>query len=122
LRYLSRAGLIDGRAGYKIVVMRHAVGFARPDRWSRERPAANSYPWHAVEAHRPPLELDGEVELAVCGAIVQVWGSQDWARVGAGRTACPECVRLTAVVPTPRRQAGADVAMSAPTRDRASGR
>jgi hypothetical protein len=48
-----------------------------------------------VEAHRPPSELDGEVELAACGAIVQVWGSQDWQRVGAGRTACPECRRLT---------------------------
>ncbi|HEY4626700.1 MAG: hypothetical protein JF630_06415 [Geodermatophilales bacterium] len=75
----------------------YAVGFARPDRWSRGRPAEQSCPWHAVEAHRPPAELDGEVELAVCGAIVQVWGSQSWARVGAGRTACPECARITAV-------------------------
>ncbi|WP_448624152.1 hypothetical protein [Geodermatophilus sp. URMC 64] len=77
----------------------YAVGFARPDRWSRGRPAEQNCPWHAVEAHRPPAELDGEVELAVCGAIVQVWGSQRWDRVGTGRTACPECVRLTAVVP-----------------------
>jgi hypothetical protein len=74
----------------------YAVGFARPDRWSNGHPAERSCPWHAVEAHRPAVELDGEVELAVCGAIVQVWGSQKWARVGAGRTACPECVRLTA--------------------------
>ena len=73
------------------------MGFARPDRWSTGRPAEHSYPWHAVEAHRPPAELDGEVELAVCGAIVQVWGSQKWARVGAGRTACPDCVLATAV-------------------------
>lgn len=73
------------------------MGFARPDRWSPDRPAANSSPWHAVEAHRPPAELDGEVELAVCGAIVQVWGSQRWTRVGVGRTACPECQRVTAV-------------------------
>jgi hypothetical protein len=50
-----------------------------------------------VEAHRPPGELDGEVELAVCGAIVQVWGSQKWERVGTGRSACPDCTRLTAV-------------------------
>jgi hypothetical protein len=49
-----------------------------------------------VEAHRPPAELDGEVELAVCGAIVQVWGSQKWERVSAGRTACPQCVHITA--------------------------
>jgi hypothetical protein len=26
-----------------------------------------------------------------------VWGSQKWARLGTGRTACPECARLTAV-------------------------
>jgi hypothetical protein len=73
------------------------VGFARPDRWSSGRPAERSCPWHAVEARRPPTELDGEVELAVCGAIVQVWGSQKWARVGVGRTACPDCARRTAV-------------------------
>ena len=75
----------------------YAVGFARPDRWSHERPVDHTYPWHAVEAHRPPGELDGEVELAVCGAIVQVWGSQKWERVGAGRTACPDCVHIAAV-------------------------
>jgi hypothetical protein len=79
----------------------YAVGFARPDRWSRSRPAAETCPWHAVEAHRPPAELDGEVELAVCGAIVEVWGSQEWGRVGTGRTACPECVRITAVAEQP---------------------
>ena len=73
------------------------MGFARPDRWSRGRPAEHIYPWHAVEAHRAPSELDGEVELAACGAIVQVWGSQKWERVGAGRTACPECAKLTSV-------------------------
>jgi hypothetical protein len=75
----------------------YAVGFARPDRWSPDRPAPQIHPWHAVEAHRSPSELDGEVELAVCGAIVQVWGSQKWERVGAGRTACPECARISAV-------------------------
>jgi hypothetical protein len=37
------------------------------------------------------------VELAVCGAIVQIWGSQKWQRVGVVRTACPECRQLTAV-------------------------
>lgn len=75
----------------------YAVGFARPDRWSGTEKAQQTYPWHAVEAHRPPVELDGEVELAVCGAIVQVWGSQKWERVGVGRTGCPECARITAV-------------------------
>jgi hypothetical protein len=84
-------------AGHRPDVDSYAVGFARPDRWSPGRPTEQTCPWHAVEAHRPPAELDGEVELAVCGAIVQVWGSQKWERVGVGRTACPECVRLTAV-------------------------
>jgi hypothetical protein len=73
------------------------VGFARPDRWSWGQQTGQSRPWHAVEAHRPPAELDGEIELAVCGAIVQVWGSQKWERVGSGRTACPECQQLTTV-------------------------
>lgn len=73
------------------------MGFARPDRWWPDRPAEQTCPWHAVETHRPPAELDGEVELAVCGAIVQVWGSQKWERVGAGRTACPQCRHLTSV-------------------------
>jgi hypothetical protein len=76
----------------------YAVGFARPDRWSRAHPETPVYPWHAVEAHRPAAELDGEVELAVCGAIVQVWGSQRWTRVGVSRTACPECQQISAVL------------------------
>ena len=76
-------------------VSAYAVGFARPDRWAPGRGPQTS-PWHAVEAHRPPSELDGEIELAVCGAIVQVWGSQEWGRLGAGRTACEECRRATA--------------------------
>jgi hypothetical protein len=83
--------------GHIPVVTSYAVGFARPDRWLPDRPAAASFPWHAVEAHRPSAELDGEVELAVCGAIVQVWGSQKWTRVGVGRTACPECQQISAV-------------------------
>ena len=74
----------------------YAVGFARPDRWFPGRPAEHTCPWHAVEAHRPSAELDGEVELAVCGAIVQVRGSQQWEWVCAGRTACPECAQATA--------------------------
>jgi hypothetical protein len=76
-------------------VQTYAVGFARPDRW-RSAGADEERPWHAVEAHRPVDELDGEVELAVCGAIVQVWGWQKWDRVSTGHTACAECVRVTA--------------------------
>ncbi|RBY83873.1 hypothetical protein DQ238_00285 [Geodermatophilus sp. TF02-6] len=74
----------------------YAVGSARPGRWSPGRPVEQSRPWHAVEAHRPAGELDGEVELAVCGVIVQVEGAQDWERVGAGRTTCRDCRQLTA--------------------------
>ena len=74
----------------------YAVGFSRPDRWSQSRPVQTTSTWHAVEAHRPPGELDGEVELAACGAIVQVWGSQRWERVGASRTACAECQSIAA--------------------------
>ena len=90
----------------------YAVGFARPDRWVQPGRTDEDRPWHAVEALRPVAELDGEVELAVCGAIVQVWGRQDWARVGAGRTACAECRRLTAAreaapaAPPPRAAGG----------------
>jgi hypothetical protein len=95
--------LIDCGVGHTLIVNSYAVGFARPDRWSRGRPAQQSSPWHAVEAHRLPAELDGEVELAVCGAIVQVSGSQQWERVGTGRAACPECVRVTAAALTSAR-------------------
>ena len=77
-------------------VSAYAVGFARPDRQSWAQPAEQAMSWHAVEAHRPADELDGEVELAVCGAIVQVWGSLRWERLGAGRTSCAECRRVTA--------------------------
>jgi hypothetical protein len=90
--------LITCDAGHTVKVDTYAVGFARPDRWSRGQKTEGSRPWHAVEAHRPAAELDGEVELAVCGAIVQVWGSQKWARVGSGRTACADCRTITAGV------------------------
>jgi hypothetical protein len=82
----------------------YAVGFARPDRWAWGKPAEETSPWHAVEAHRPADELDGEVELAVCGAIVQVWGSREWGRVAAGRSACATCRQLTGVAALPEPQ------------------
>ena len=85
---------LPGRvAGHRDAVDTYAVGFARPDRWS-EPGTDPAHPWHAVDAHRPNEELDGEIELALCGAIVQVWGSQRWDRVGAGRTGCPACRQL----------------------------
>ena len=76
-------------------VSAYAVGFARPDRQSWAQPAEQAMSWHAVEAHLPAYELDGEVELAVCGAIVQVWGSQHWERVSSGRSCCAACRELT---------------------------
>jgi hypothetical protein len=79
-------------------VSAYAVGFARPDRRSWAQQTEQSGSWHAVEAHRPSDELDGEVELAVCGAIVQIWGSQQWDRVSSGRATCAECIRRTAPV------------------------
>jgi hypothetical protein len=88
-------------SGHRDQVDGYAVGFARPDRWTSGGPSVPARPWHAVEVHRPPAELDGEVELALCGAIVQIWGSQTWERIGAGRTACAECRRISAVQ-TPR--------------------
>jgi hypothetical protein len=114
--------------GYTCSVNRYAVGFARPDRSPPTGRGDQAQPWHAVEAHRPALELDGEVELAVCGALVQVWGRQDWNRVGAGQTACAECRLLTAS-PAPAagsRAAGSPAAdgsaSGAPAGQRAGGR
>jgi hypothetical protein len=77
----------------------YAVGFARPDTWKQAPWVDADRPWHAVEAIRPPAELDGEVELAVCGAIVQVWGRQEWDRLAIGRGGCAECLRLTTAEP-----------------------
>ena len=74
--------------------MEYAVGFARPDRWQHAAGVDAAFPWHAVETNRPPTELDGETGVAVCGAAVQIWGFQNWSRVGAGRTACPRCREL----------------------------
>jgi hypothetical protein len=103
--------------GTRNTVETYAVGFARPDRWSQSGTDA-ACPWHAVAAHRPTEELDGEVELALCGAIVQVWGSQKWERLAAGRTACPECRRLTGTPAAPPVPAPA----SAPVTSSGSGR
>ncbi len=82
--------------GTQSSVSTYAVGFARPDRRSWAQPVDQPMSWHAVEAHRPTDELDGEVELAVCGAIVQVWGAQRWDRMSAGRSTCGECRQRTA--------------------------
>ncbi len=86
--------------GHTDGVQPYAVGFARPDRWTWHGTSGET-PWHAVTVDRPARDLDGVVELAVCGAIVQIWGSQEWERMGTGRTACRECVRLTTAVPAP---------------------
>jgi hypothetical protein len=92
--------LTTGDAGHTCVVEVYATGSARPDRWSRGRPAAAGIRWHAVEAHRPAAELDGEVELALCGAIVQVDPSRSWEDDGAGPAGCASCRRLSGLALT----------------------
>jgi hypothetical protein len=84
--------------GNEFRVDAYVVGFARPDRWTWHG-TSDQTPWHAVAADRPARDLDGVVDLALCGAVVQIWGSQRWERMGTGRTACPQCVRLSAVTP-----------------------
>ncbi|WP_409332902.1 hypothetical protein [Trujillonella humicola] len=93
-----------------------AVGFARPDRRSWHGTSEQT-PWHAVVADRPARDLDGVVDLALCGAVVQIWGSQRWERMGTGRTACAECVRLSTappLLPAPASPAPASPAGAAP--------
>src|SRR5207342_2009565 len=70
-RFSCVGAVVPREAGHTPIVDSYAVGFARPDRWSWRTPAEPAHPWHAVEAHRLAAELDGEIELAACGAIVQ---------------------------------------------------
>ena len=72
------------------------VGVCRatwPARWRRDQPRPLH---HAVEAHRCAAELEGEPELALCGAFVAVTGPA-WTTADTAR--CPECDRLVRGVP-----------------------
>ncbi|QXG75278.1 hypothetical protein KUM42_15760 [Modestobacter sp. L9-4] len=67
------------------------VGVCRatwPARWRRDQPRPLH---HAVEVHRCAEELDGEPELALCGAFVAVTGLA-WTTADTDR--CPACDAL----------------------------
>ena len=64
-----------------------------PARWRRDQPRPLH---HAVEAHRCAEELEGEPELALCGACVAVTGLA-WTTNDTDR--CPACDVLVRGVP-----------------------
>ncbi|MGY1601932.1 hypothetical protein [Geodermatophilus sp. SYSU D00815] len=49
--------------------------------------------WHAVEVHRPTVDLDGACELTLCGALARIMTETAWPP--AARDVCPSCVALT---------------------------
>jgi hypothetical protein len=49
--------------------------------------------WHAVEVHRPTVEVDGACELTVCGSLARIMTDVSWPT--AARDVCPACVTLT---------------------------
>jgi hypothetical protein len=48
--------------------------------------------WHAVEVHRPVVEVDGACELTVCGSLARIIPDVTWPP--AARDVCPACVTL----------------------------
>ena len=48
--------------------------------------------WHAVELHRPEVEVDGACELTLCGSLARIMTEQPWATVP--RDVCPACLTL----------------------------
>jgi len=49
--------------------------------------------WHAVEVHRPAIEVDGACELTLCGSLARIDVEQPWP--APARDVCPACVVLT---------------------------
>ncbi|MGY1617829.1 hypothetical protein ACI797_13910 [Geodermatophilus sp. SYSU D00691] len=49
--------------------------------------------WHAVEVHRPAVEVDGACELTVCGSLARIMTETSWPT--AARDVCPTCVAQT---------------------------
>lgn len=49
--------------------------------------------WHAVELHRPTVEVDGACELTLCGSLARVVVEEQWPV--AARDVCPICATLT---------------------------
>jgi hypothetical protein len=48
--------------------------------------------WHAVEVHRPAVEVDGACELTLCGSLARIMPDVSWPI--AARDVCPSCVTL----------------------------
>ena len=48
--------------------------------------------WHAVEVHRPTVEVDGACELTLCGSLARIMTDVEWPT--AARDVCPACVTL----------------------------
>jgi hypothetical protein len=48
--------------------------------------------WHAVELHRPEVEVDGACELTLCGSLARIMTDQQWTTVP--RDVCPACLTL----------------------------
>jgi hypothetical protein len=48
--------------------------------------------WHAVELHRPTVEVDGACELTLCGSLARIMTDASWPT--AARDVCPACVTL----------------------------
>jgi hypothetical protein len=48
--------------------------------------------WHAVEVHRPAVEVDGACELTLGGALARIDTDVAWPT--AARDVCPACVTL----------------------------
>jgi hypothetical protein len=49
--------------------------------------------WHAVEVHRPTVEVDGACELTLCGSLARIMTDVAWPT--AARDVCPACVTLS---------------------------
>ncbi len=48
--------------------------------------------WHAVEVHRPAVEVDGACELTVCGSLARIMTGVAWPT--AASDVCPSCLTL----------------------------
>jgi hypothetical protein len=48
--------------------------------------------WHAVEVHRPAVEVDGACELTVCGVLARVTAEAPWP--ADGTDVCRICCAL----------------------------
>ena len=48
--------------------------------------------WHAVEVHRPTIEVDGACELTLCGSLARIMTEVAWPTTA--RDVCPACVTL----------------------------